>query len=52
MVASELPAVVAATHLIWLRTNHLLGQALAEHDLTPATFQALWAIDPDARRRR
>ncbi|MGE0214465.1 MarR family winged helix-turn-helix transcriptional regulator [Mycolicibacterium sp.] len=48
MVAPELPAVVAATHLIWLRTNHLLTQALAEHDLTPATFQALWAIDPDA----
>ncbi len=48
MVAPELPAVVAATHLIWLRTNHLLGEALAEHDLTPATFQALWAIDPDA----
>jgi DNA-binding MarR family transcriptional regulator len=48
MVASELPAVVAATHLIWMRTNHLLGEALAEHGLTTATFQALWAIDPDA----
>jgi DNA-binding MarR family transcriptional regulator len=48
MVAPELPAVVAAIHVIWMRTNHLLGQALAEHDLTTATFQALWAIDPDA----
>lgn len=48
MVAPELPAVVAAIHLIWMRTNHLLGQALAEHGLTTATFQALWAIDPDA----
>lgn len=48
MVAPELPAVVAATHVIWMRTNHLLGQALAEHGLTTATFQALWAIDPDA----
>ena len=48
MVATELPAVVAAIHLIWMRTNHLLGEALAEHGLTTATFQALWAIDPDA----
>lgn len=48
MVAPELPAVVAAIHLVWMRTNHLLGQALAEHGLTTATFQALWAIDPDA----
>jgi DNA-binding MarR family transcriptional regulator len=47
MVGPELPAVVAATHLLWLRTNHLLGEALAEHGLTTATFQALWAIDPD-----
>lgn len=48
MVASELPAVVAAIHLIWMRTNHLLSEALAEHGLTTATFQALWALDPDA----
>jgi DNA-binding MarR family transcriptional regulator len=48
MVAPELPAAVAAIHLVWMRTNHLLGQALAEHGLTTATFQALWAIDPDA----
>jgi DNA-binding MarR family transcriptional regulator len=48
MVASELPAVVAAVHLIWMRTNHLLGEALNAHGLTTATFQALWAIDPEA----
>lgn len=48
MVSSELPAVVAAIHLIWMRTNHLLSEALAEHGLTTATFQALWALDPDA----
>jgi DNA-binding MarR family transcriptional regulator len=48
MVAPELPSVVAAIHLIWMRTNHLLGEALAEHGLTTATFQALWAIDPEA----
>jgi DNA-binding MarR family transcriptional regulator len=44
--APELTAVVAATHEIWMRTNDLIGQALARHRLTPATFQALWAIDP------
>jgi DNA-binding MarR family transcriptional regulator len=48
MAAPELPAVVAAIHLIWMRTNHLLGEALAAHGLTTATFQALWALDPDA----
>ncbi|MFF4622709.1 MarR family winged helix-turn-helix transcriptional regulator [Nonomuraea jabiensis] len=46
MTTPELTAVVAATHDIWMRTNDLLGQALARHALTPATFQALWAIDP------
>ncbi|MGV9797245.1 MarR family winged helix-turn-helix transcriptional regulator [Mycobacterium sp. NPDC003449] len=48
MAASELVEVVAAIHLIWMRTNHLLGEVLEEHGLTTATFQALWAIDPDA----
>lgn len=38
---------VAAIHDIWTRTNDLIGPALAERRLTPATFQALWAIDPD-----
>lgn len=46
MTTPELTAVVAATHDIWMRTNDLIGQALVEHRLTPATFQALWAIDP------
>jgi DNA-binding MarR family transcriptional regulator len=47
MATSELTAVVAATHDIWMRTNDLLGPALAGHELTPATFQALWVIAPD-----
>ncbi|MEV0618881.1 MarR family winged helix-turn-helix transcriptional regulator [Nonomuraea sp. NPDC050404] len=47
MTAPELTAVVAATHEIWMRTNDLIMQALSGHQLTPATFQALWAIDPD-----
>jgi DNA-binding MarR family transcriptional regulator len=46
MAAPELTAAVAATHEIWMRTNDLIQQALAGHRLTPATFQALWAIDP------
>ncbi|SEG97690.1 DNA-binding transcriptional regulator, MarR family [Nonomuraea solani] len=46
MTTPELTAVVAATYEIWMRTNDLIGQALAGHQLTPATFQALWAIDP------
>ena len=29
-----------------MRTNDLIGQALAGHRLPPATFQALWVIDP------
>lgn len=47
MTTSDLTAVVAATHDIWIRTNDLIGEALAEHGLTPATFQALWVIDPE-----
>ncbi|MBB4686192.1 MarR family winged helix-turn-helix transcriptional regulator [Amycolatopsis jiangsuensis] len=46
MATPELTAVVAATHEIWMRTNDRISQALARHQLTPATFQALWAIDP------
>ncbi|APU15400.1 MULTISPECIES: MarR family winged helix-turn-helix transcriptional regulator [Actinoalloteichus] len=46
MTTPELSAVVAATHDIWMRTNDLIAHALAGHRLTPATFQALWAIDP------
>lgn len=47
MTTPDLTAVVAATHDIWMRTNDLIAEALAEHQLTPATFQALWVIDPD-----
>ncbi|MEQ3552956.1 MarR family transcriptional regulator [Pseudonocardia nematodicida] len=47
MAAPELTAVVAATHEIWMRTNDLITTALARYRLTPATFQALWAVDPD-----
>lgn len=45
---AELAVVVAATHEIWMRTNARIVQALARHRMTAATFQALWAIDPDA----
>lgn len=48
MSAPELTAAVTATYEIWMRTNDLIQQELAGHRLTPATFQALWAIDPDA----
>ncbi|MEV0949149.1 MarR family transcriptional regulator [Promicromonospora sp. NPDC050249] len=47
MTRPDLTAVVAATHDLWMRTNDLLGESLAEHQMTPATFQALWVIDPD-----
>jgi DNA-binding MarR family transcriptional regulator len=47
MTRPDLTAVVAATHDIWMRTNDLLGESLAAHQMTPATFQALWVIDPD-----
>jgi DNA-binding MarR family transcriptional regulator len=46
MATAELMTAVAATHEIWMRTNDQISQALAQHKLTPATFQALWAIDP------
>ncbi|WP_199443742.1 MarR family winged helix-turn-helix transcriptional regulator [Umezawaea beigongshangensis] len=47
MTTPDLTAVVAATHDIWMRTTDSIGQALAGHQLTPATFHALWAVDPD-----
>jgi DNA-binding MarR family transcriptional regulator len=46
MTAPDLAAAVAATYDVWMRTVDLIGPVLAEHRLTPATFQALWAIDP------
>jgi DNA-binding MarR family transcriptional regulator len=47
MTAPDLHAALAATYDIWMRTVDLTGPALAGHRLTPATFQALWVIDPD-----
>ncbi|AHH98899.1 MarR family winged helix-turn-helix transcriptional regulator [Kutzneria viridogrisea] len=47
MTAPDLTAAVAATYDIWMRTVDLTGPALARNRLTPATFQVLWAIDPD-----
>ena len=46
MTASDLTAAVAAVHESWMRTVDLITPVLAEHRLTTATFQALWAIDP------
>jgi len=46
MPAPDLHAAVAAIYDIWMRTVDQTGPALAEHRLTAATFQALWAIDP------
>ncbi len=46
MTASDLTAALAATYDIWMRTVDLTGPVLAEHRLTEATFQALWAVDP------
>lgn len=47
MSTPDLTAALAATHDLWMRTNDLLTRELAGHRLTPATFQALWALDPD-----
>ena len=47
MTSPLLAAAVSATHKLWMRTNDLMGQTLAEQGLTTATFQALWAIDPE-----
>ncbi|SDF83228.1 DNA-binding transcriptional regulator, MarR family [Lentzea fradiae] len=47
MTASELTAAITAVYDTWMRTVDLIGPVLAEHRLTTATFQALWAVDPD-----
>ncbi|WP_433870814.1 MarR family winged helix-turn-helix transcriptional regulator [Saccharopolyspora sp. CA-218241] len=46
MTAPDLHAALAATYDVWMRTVDQTGSALAGHRLTPATFQALWVIDP------
>lgn len=38
--------MVAAAHEIAMRSEALMGPALAGHGLTPPTAQALWSIDP------
>ncbi|MCC8337908.1 MarR family winged helix-turn-helix transcriptional regulator [Streptomyces sp. R1] len=47
MTRSTLEAAVAANHELFMRTGDRIEGVLAEHGLTPATAQALWAIDPD-----
>ena len=47
MTRSTLEAAVAANHELFMRTGDRIEAVLAEHGLTPATAQALWAIDPD-----
>ncbi|GAA4530847.1 MarR family winged helix-turn-helix transcriptional regulator [Amycolatopsis samaneae] len=47
MSAPDLVTAIVATYDVWMRTVDEIGPVLAEHRLTPATFQALWAIDPD-----
>ncbi|MEW2354927.1 MarR family transcriptional regulator [Spirillospora sp. NPDC029432] len=49
MTTPDLHTALAATYDIWMRTVDLVGPALTEHRLTPATFQALWVIDPSER---
>ncbi|MET0422511.1 MAG: MarR family winged helix-turn-helix transcriptional regulator [Actinoplanes sp.] len=47
MSTPELAATATAIYEAWMRTVDLAGPALAGHRLTSATFQVLWAIDPD-----
>ncbi|MGW7517532.1 MarR family winged helix-turn-helix transcriptional regulator [Streptomyces sp. NPDC054796] len=47
MARSILEAAVLANHTAVMQANDRLTAALAEHSLTHATAQALWAIDPD-----
>lgn len=48
MTRSDLAAAVVANHEIFMRTSDRIEAVLAEHGLTHATAQALWAIDPAA----
>ncbi|QFZ21105.1 MarR family winged helix-turn-helix transcriptional regulator [Saccharothrix syringae] len=43
----ELEAVVRANHEVFMLTGDRIAAVLADHGLTQATAQALWAIDPD-----
>ncbi|MFF3489239.1 MarR family winged helix-turn-helix transcriptional regulator [Streptomyces sp. NPDC002701] len=46
MTRSALEAAVVANHEIFMQTSDRIQAVLAEHGLTHATAQALWAIDP------
>ncbi|MGM1060398.1 MarR family winged helix-turn-helix transcriptional regulator [Saccharothrix sp. Mg75] len=47
MREDELEAVVRANQEVFMLTGDRIADVLAEHGLTHATAQALWAIDPD-----
>jgi DNA-binding MarR family transcriptional regulator len=46
MDGSDLERVVRGGHEIFMLTNDRIAAVLAEHGLTYATAQALWAIEP------
>ncbi|CAL9653780.1 MarR family winged helix-turn-helix transcriptional regulator [Streptomyces sp. enrichment culture] len=46
MTRSTLETAVAANHELFMQTGDRIESVLAEFGLTPATAQALWAIDP------
>ncbi|MFD5495586.1 MarR family winged helix-turn-helix transcriptional regulator [Streptomyces sp. NPDC001812] len=46
MTRSSLEAAVVANHEIFMQTSDRIDAVLAEHGLTHATAQALWAIEP------
>lgn len=46
MNRDALEAAVVANHDVFMQTSDRIDAALAEHGLTPATAQLLWAIDP------
>jgi DNA-binding MarR family transcriptional regulator len=43
---AELERAVRLNHEIFMRTSDRIADVLAEHGLTHATAQVLWAIDP------
>lgn len=49
MSSRLLEAAVVASQSLVMQTNEHLEATLAEHRLTGATAQALWAIDPDEK---
>lgn len=49
MSSRLLETAVVAIHSLTMQTDERLEATLAEHRLTGATAQALWAIDPDEK---